>query len=172
MEALFAEVGFDCTGECDAAQLHVMQDVRDMCRADLCQNFDKSWSCPPACGELSAFQSLIDSKQVCLTFQTVMQMEDSFDIDTMIEAAETQAARIRELAVKLKTALPEAKLLGSGTCVRCSACTYPDAPCRFPDDLIVSMEAAGLLVSEVCTTCGIPYNHGENTICYTGCVLI
>lgn len=171
-EALFEEVGFDCTGECEASQLRVLQDVRDMCRADLCRSYNRSWACPPACGELSEFQAIIDSKQVCLAFQTVMQMEDSFDIDAMIEAAETQAARTKELSSKLRRELPEAKVLGSGTCVRCAACAYPDSPCRFPKEKIVSMEAAGLLVNEVCETCGIPYNHGENTICYTGCVLI
>lgn len=172
VKALFKEVGFDCTGECDTSQLRVLQDVRDMCRSDLCHSFGRSWACPPACGELDEFQALIDSKQVCLVFQTVMQMEDSFDVDVMIEAAETQAVRIKELSSKLRRALPEAKVLGSGTCVRCSECAYPDSPCRFPEDMIVSMEAAGLLVSDVCTVCGIPYNHGENTICYTGCVLI
>lgn len=172
VESLFEEVGFDCTGECGASQLRVMQDVRDMCRSDLCHSFGRSWACPPACGELDEFQVLIDSKQLCLVFQTVMQMEDSFDVDVMMEAAETQAARINELSAKLRRTLPEAKVLGSGTCVKCSECTYPDSPCRFPDDMVVSMEAAGLLVGEVCTVCGIPYNHGENTICYTGCVLI
>lgn len=172
VEAAFAEVGFDGTGECAASELRVMSEVRDMCRADLCHSFDKSWSCPPACGTLEEFQAIIGSKQLCLAFQTVMQMEDSFDVETMIEAGETQAARVRELSTKLKNALPEALVLGSGTCVKCSQCTYPDAPCRFPDDLLFSMEAAGLLVNEVCTSCGIPYNHGENTICYTGCVLI
>lgn len=172
VEVLFKEIGFDCTGECEASQLRVLQDVRDMCRSDLCRNFGKSWSCPPACGSLDQFQILIDSKQVCLAFQTVMQMEDSFDIDAMIEAAEAQAARIKQLSARLRRELPEAKVLGSGTCVRCAACAYPDSPCRFPEEMVVSMEAAGLLVSEVCKICDIPYNHGENTICYTGCVLL
>ena len=61
--------------------------------------------------------------------------------------------------------------LSAGTCTLCKECTYPDAPCRFPDKRLVSMEAAGLVVSEVCTQAGIDYNHGPQTIAYSGCVL-
>ena len=62
---------------------------------------------------------------------------------------------------------PDMMGMGTGTCTRCKTCTYPDAPCRFPDELVSSMEACGLVVSEVCTANGVPYNHGKDTICST-----
>ena len=62
--------------------------------------------------------------------------------------------------------------MGAGTCRRCKSCTYPDAPCRFPEDSYSSMEAYGLWVSKVCELSGIPYNYGPNTIAYTSCFLL
>ena len=46
------------------------------------------------------------------------------------------------------------------------------APCRHPDRALVSMEAAGLMVSEACETAGLPYYHGPGTISYTSCILL
>ena len=54
---------------------------------------------------------------------------------------------------------------------RCKPCAYPE-PCRFPGRRLVSMEAAGLLVTDACNAAGVPYNHGRLTIAYTGCALL
>ena len=59
----------------------------------------------------------------------------------------------------------------AGTCTRCKQCTYPDAPCRFPNKLFPSMEACGLVVSKVCSDAGVPYYYGSQKLAYTGCVL-
>ena len=61
--------------------------------------------------------------------------------------------------------------MGAGACTRCEACTYPHAPCRFPELVHPSMEACGLLVSEVCTKNDMDYNHGQNTITLVSCCL-
>ena len=64
--------------------------------------------------------------------------------------------------------LPLLSLIGCGICEKC---TYPDAPCRFPDRAFPSMEACGLVVNDVCKASGIPYNYGPRTMTFTGCVL-
>ncbi len=63
-------------------------------------------------------------------------------------------------------------IIGTGACTRCEKCTYPDKPCRFPDKMTSSMEALGMVVSDVCRDNGIPYYYGQGTITYVGCVLI
>ena len=55
---------------------------------------------------------------------------------------------------------------------RCASCTCPDAPCRFPEEQVVSMEAYGLLVSQVCQDCGAAYYHGPRTMTYVSCVFL
>ena len=61
--------------------------------------------------------------------------------------------------------------MGVGACSLCEECTYPDAPCRFPDRMATSMEACGLFVSKVCTDNGLAYNYGQGNMAFTSCFL-
>jgi predicted metal-binding protein len=144
-----------------------------MCAAGKCQVYGCSWACPPACGEIEDFQRQMNDYERCLVVQTVAEMEDDFDIEVMEEAGNRQKERVLDLVDALDRAglSAETMTLSAGTCTLCGECTYPDAPCRFPEKRLVSMEAAGLVVSEVCGLAGIPYNHGPQTIAYSGCVL-
>ena len=76
-----------------------------------------------------------------------------------------------KFAKEVRREFPGALVLGDGACSNCKECTYPDAPCRFPDLQMQSMEAYCLLVSEICTLNGVPYNSGKNRLAYTGCML-
>ena len=88
---------------------------------------------------------------------------------------ETEAAH-KERFYAMRKALAElgadALGAGAGCCTVCKECTYPDAPCRFPEQKMSSMEALGMLVVEVCKANGLPYFYGENTIAYTSCFLL
>lgn len=182
-------IGFDTIGQVATDALVTRPEVRDMCAANTCRHYDRNWCCPPACGPISEYQEQINARSVAVLVQTVGQMEDSFDFETMMETAETHDERFTQLLFSVRDAFAgEPKtdagpavssasgispfFLGAGTCTICPTCAYPDEPCRFPDRSFVSMEAGGLVVSEVCTAAGIPYNHGQNTIAYTGCVML
>ena len=173
IEELIEKQGFDCAGTCDASELNVREEVRDMCAADKCHTYNASWACPPACGDIYDFERQMHEYKHCTVVQTVMQMEDEFDLEALMEAEQKQTERIYELIDAIDEAglSDQVMILSAGTCHLCSSCTFPDAPCRFPDKRLVSMEAAGLYVSEICTKAGIPYNHGKNTIAYSGCVI-
>ena len=170
---LIERQGFDCAGTCAASELRVHEEVRENCAADKCHVYNKSWACPPACGDIYDYEKQMHSYEHCTVVQTVGHLEDDFDAETMMEASETQQERVHALADAIDEAglSGEVMLLSAGTCQLCKTCTYPDEPCRFPDKRLVSMEAAGLVVSEVCTLAGSPYNHGPQTMAYSGCVL-
>ena len=72
----------------------------------------------------------------------------------------------------LRRDYPELMAIGAGTCTRCKQCSYPDAPCRFPNLMTSSMEALGMLVLEVCKNNDLTYYYGPNTIAYTSCFLL
>lgn len=172
IEQMIEACGFESVGTCSTERLQVNPEVRSMCSSDRCQNYERSWSCPPACGELADFQALIEGRQTCYVVQTVAHLEDEFDIETMMEAEATHKERMFRLKDLIGAASADAEVFGAGGCTMCSRCTYPDEPCRFPEKMMVSMEAAGLLVSDVCQAADIPYNHGKNTMAYTGCVIV
>jgi predicted metal-binding protein len=99
-------------------------------------------------------------------------MEDEFDYETIQTAGAKHKENFTVLVEKLRTRYPDMLPMGAGTCTICEKCTYPDAPCRFPDRSISSMEAYGLWVSKVCELSGVPYNYGKLTLTYTSCYLL
>lgn len=173
VERAVAQAGFDCAGEVDAARLEVRDEVRDMCASGKCHQYGRNWACPPACGDLDAFRQVIGGCSRGIVFQTVGELEDEFDGEAMMDAEALHKKRTEALVDALAEAgaSDACLVLSAGTCTRCRPCAYPE-PCRFPDRRLVSMEAAGLLVTDACNAAGIPYNHGKLTIAYTGCVLL
>ena len=102
--------------------------------------------------------------------QTTVPMEDDFDVEAMFEGERLQKERLNALCLRLDGT--ESYLArGAGTCTVCRDCIYPDLPCRFPERLRPSMEAFGLMVTDVCALAETPYYYGPRTLTYTCCVL-
>ncbi|HBT96067.1 MAG TPA: metal-binding protein [Coriobacteriia bacterium] len=188
---IICSCGFSAVGRFDAGSLDSREEVRDMCAADKCAAYNRSWSCPPACGDLNHFQALLRRYKTGHVIQTVVLMEDPFDYEAIEAGMREHVDRTRVLFDRLiasgkpaaiwarseeESPLPEGSegeflLLGAGACTICVSCTYPDAPCIFPEKVYPSMEAAGLLVSDVCDRAEVPYYHGPGTIAFCSCVL-
>ena len=67
---------------------------------------------------------------------------------------------------------PGDKLILSGDgCDRCEKCTYPDAPCRFGNEVYPTVESYGVEVNKLAETVNINYINGANTVTYFGCVI-
>ena len=164
--------GFTEANRLDASTLEFLQEVRDMCNSDQCRKYGKTWSCPPAAPPLEAMRETVKNYANGIIVQTVGLLEDSYDGEGIMEAAKRQAASFAKLWDALAPLYPRLYPMGTGGCSKCEKCAYPDAPCRFPARLAYSMEACGLFVSKVCTDNGAKYNHGPNTITYTGCFLL
>ena len=144
-----------------------------MCRADKCNKYNRQWTCPPACGTLEEIREKAKQYDWGLLIQTTAMMEDQFDAETMMEAMEDQRVHFLELLERIREQEPGIDMLpmSSGGCDHCTRCTYPSAPCRFPDKAYPSMEAYGLLVSDSCKSAGVEYYYGKNTITFSSCVL-
>ncbi len=165
------EYGFTHAVPLDCATLTPMQEVRDMCAANRCGQYGSSWSCPPACGELEQCIESMKKFSRGLLVQTVGYPEDSMDFETMMETEQIHKEHFLSFGDEIKKDWPGSLLLGSGCCTRCPTCAYPEA-CRFPDKRISSMEAYGLLVTQVCESNSIPYYYGPGTIAYVSCYLL
>ena len=167
---LARETGFSHWGIFPVSALRFLPEVRAACEVNKCGRYDKSWSCPPACGTLEENEAKARTFSWGILLQTTGEMEDDFDVETMLEAERLQKERFDAFCRRV----PEGERhlpLGAGTCTLCPECTYPDAPCRFPGRMHSSMEACGLVVTEVCQAADTPYYYGLRTLTYTCCVL-
>ena len=165
------EAGFTSYGIFKRSDISPSKEVRDMCSADKCSRYSKSWSCPPACGSLEYFSEELKRFSWGILLQMTGNMEDDFDAEAMLDTEEKLKKSFESICQKLAGLKEVFMPLSAGSCTVCSKCTYPDAPCRFPDKMFPSMEAAGLLVSEVCSAAGTAYYYGEKTITFSSCIL-
>ena len=171
LEKLALVSGFTHAVPLDTTTISLKQEVRDMCKNG-CQQYARRWSCPPGCGSLNELREMICHYKKGILVQTVTELEDEFDWDGMIKAQNRHQEHFHLFLEKLCAFNPEFLPLGTGCCMICKTCSYPDAPCRFPQKRISSMEACGMVVSEVCRQNRLKYYYGPNTIAYVACVLV
>lgn len=171
-EQIIKEAGFTHLAVLDVKTMELLDDVRGMCAANTCGKYDKNWSCPPGCGSLEECRERISDYQWGILVQTVGELEDSMDFETMQETEAEHKKAFLEAAEKLRAEFPGLLALGSGCCTLCRECTYPKEPCRFPHKRVSSLEAYGILVSDLCRENHLDYYYGPNTIAYTACYLL
>lgn len=165
------DCGFSTVEELSPETLRFLPEVRSMCAADRCQSYNKTWSCPPACGTLEHWEEKASHYSRGVLLQTIGDREDSYDFESMIEVSKQNDENFDRLLDILLEAKLDMLPMSAGTCTRCESCTWPDAPCRFPEKLFPSMEACGLFVSQVCRDNNVPYYYGDDKIAYTCCIL-
>ena len=170
IEKMALEAGFSYVMPLVPKTIELKQDVRDMC-LNGCAQYGKRWSCPPGCGTLEECREKISHYPYGILLQTVGELEDEFDGEGMMDVQDAHKEHFEALLEMLHPNRPDILPIGTGCCTLCKTCTYPNAPCRFPDKKISSMEAFGMLVLEVCKANGMTYYHGPNTIAYTACIL-
>lgn len=149
-------------------------ELRQMCVMNYCGNYGKNWMCPPGVGALKELKEQVFKFQQGLVFQTVHELENSFDVEGMEESQSIHGQILQNILEKMKTKYEFTDMLplNVGACNVCKQCTYPlEKECLFPEKAIASVEAYGINVMALVTECGFPYNNGENTVSYVGFIL-
>lgn len=172
LSRIAAESGFSHWTALDVGTIELKSEVRDMCAVNTCGMYGKRWSCPPGCGTLEECGDKLRGRTLGILVQTVGEIEDSFDFEAMMEIEAEHKEHFSEMYAALRSAGADVLAIGSGCCTACRTCTYPDAHCRFPDRLVSSMEAYGMVVNEICKANGLAYNYGPEKMAYTSCFLL
>ncbi len=162
-ESMAKEAGFDHANYVDISQLVGLQELRDICATNTCGKYNTNWACPPGCESIEDITKRINTYDYCMFMQCVEKMEDDFDWDAIQRASKRSKENTLALAAKLRDMGLKILSLASGGCQICEKCTYPDAPCRFPEKWGPSLSACGFFVSRECEKAGLTYNHGPQT---------
>ncbi len=166
------QAGFDHAGFADISTLEFLPEIRGMCEDNRCGKYGKSWACPPACGTLNEIKQHVLSYDYGMILQATEQMEDDFDWDAIQLASRRCRDSLNTLARQLRGTDKKVLAMGMDGCDKCESCTYPDAPCRFPDELSPSMEACGLFVSRECEKSGMQYKYGNQTMTINAMIFV
>ena len=158
-------------GIVDPREVEFTQAVRKMCEDNLCHQYGKTWACPPAVGTVDECRERAQGYEKMLVFSGRFELEDSYDFEGMGKAMRD----FKDIAHRLDDAVrPELKaflMLSNEGCGMCSACTYPNSPCRFPEKVHGSIEGYGIFVSKLAQQAGIKYNNGKDTVTFFGALL-
>ena len=169
---LAEEAGFCAWASLDVSTIELKREVRDMCAANSCGQYGKRWSCPPGCGTLEECAQQLKGYTHGILVQTYGDIEDSYDFEAMMEIEQEHKEHFLEMYDALREAGAAVLAVGAGCCTQCAKCTYPEEPCRFPDKMISSMEAYGMLVLEICKANNLTYYYGADKMAYTSCFLL
>ncbi len=164
--------GFSQAALLDCRTIELKPEVRQMCEANTCHMYGKCWSCPPGCGSLETCREKIAGYRYGVLVQTTGQLEDDLDGETMMETEALHKEHFYAFERVLRKQYPDILAIGAGCCTKCAECTYPDEPCRFPKEAFSSMEAYGMVVTQICQANGLAYYYGPCTITYTSCYLL
>ena len=157
--------------DADAVVLSPM--FRDICRSNQCGKYGKCWVCPPELPDAEEVIAKVKSYHTVLWYQTVSQIEDSFDIEGMMEAGENHVRLSQRLQTEMLPLLPDDFLhLTCGGCRLCPTCTKAEGkPCRMPDKALPSLEGYCVDVYNTTKDTPLKYINGQNTVTYFGAIL-
>jgi predicted metal-binding protein len=106
-----------------------------------------------------------------LVFSGKYDLEDYTDFGAIGAAMTGFKSIARKLDEEVKPYLSGYLMLSNEGCGTCEVCTYPDAPCRFPDKVHGSIEGYGIFVNKLAEMAGMGYNNGKDTVTFFGALL-
>ena len=145
---------------------------RDICKSNGCGMYGRCWMCPPDVGDIEPLMAEVRSYKHGLLYQTISDIEDSFDIEGMQDAGHRHVLVSQRLEAFLMLELGKHLHLSCGGCRVCERCAKLDGlPCRDPERAMPSMEGYGIDVYNTCKPTPLKYINGQNTVTYFGIVL-
>ena len=167
------ELGAHKASVISAGEITLDRAFRDMCASNACGVYGKCYMCPPDVGDIDELMAEVANYEYALVYQTVSELEDSFDFEGMVEAKKRTYPLAQSMREIFKNCgIKKVLHLGAGGCGVCKSCAKQTGePCRFPEKAMPSLEAYGVNVSALAKSAGMKYINGQNTVTYFGAVL-
>ena len=144
-------------------ELEFSERIRYVCENE-CPMYGKSWACPPAVG------SVEECKARCLSFGNALLISTITEVSDIANIEETLATRgpheeiTREVHALVKEQAENSMVLSTEACAHCEQCSYPCAPCRFPNRMYPCVESHGIVVTSLAEKYGIDFLAGGNIV--------
>ena len=144
--------------------------IRTVCEQE-CPRFGKTWACPPAVG------SYEDCKRRCLSYPEgllILSLAETGDITNLEKTLKTRPAHealTHKAAALLKAQGLDTLVLSTESCAICDECTYPNTPCRHPEQMFPCVESHGIIVTALADRFDIDYQYGGNIVTWFSLLL-
>ena len=163
------EEGFTHAEIVDTQQIVFDPTFRTYCAENLCGQYGANHSCPPGCSSPEVMQQKILAHKKALVLQTLWEVADYSDMDSIQQAKESHNAMQIRLAGHFRREGCQGLVVGAGGCTLCSPCRQVlGEPCRFPEQQYSCMSAYCIFVKKLTDLCGMAYDCGEGLLAFFG----
>ena len=104
-------------------------------------------------------------------FTTMTEVTDIENMEELLSTRTEHEQLTRQVEEVFLSQHQELLVLSTESCELCGHCTYPDAPCRFPNRMLPCMEGYGILVAGLAEQCGITFMNGNNLVTWFSLIL-
>ena len=147
------------------------REVREMCRADRCGQWNANWACPPGCGTLEDAAAAMGCFDAGVLVQTTGTLTDDFDYEGMEAIQRRHKRAFADFARQARLLLPDCLPLSAGACTVCRRCTCRTDPAGSRTSGCPPWRPMACWWGDVCLRSGLSYNYGPRTMTYTSCLL-
>lgn len=159
--------------EFDSNLLVPEQRVRDLCRQNICGNYNNNYTCPPYVGSLEEVRTrLLDFKRGIL-----LQYSKSMDVKSNRAKVLETKVDFHHMILHLEECAQARGIntiwgMIGGNCGLCPVCkARSDEPCCYSNKARVSLEAIGIDVLALLTKLSLDNEFHSDKITWTGCIL-
>ncbi len=176
MNAKLAEIlehyAFKEVMEIDPKQICITETVRAACEKNDCGNYGRNYMCPPAVGTLEEYKEIVAAYSFGILFSQVHIFTDRKEYRRYHEISMGFKKEMERLHREVVQSEVDGIVFSAGGCSICKTCGIIEGiPCRFPEEAMPSLEAAGIDVVRLTKETGFVYNHGEKSMTLIGLIL-
>lgn len=151
-------------------ELEFSERIRRVCETE-CPRYGKTWACPPAVGTVGECKARCLRYPEGLLLVTVTEVTDIADMEETLATRPAHEALTHEAAALLRAQGLEVMGLSTDSCAICKECSYPNAPCRNPEQMYPCVESHGIVVTALAEKHGIDYLYGGNVVTWFSLLL-
>ncbi len=170
LEARLAELPLYEYAFIRADELRFSERVRYICQTE-CPMYNTTWACPPAVGTVEACKKRVMAFEEGLLIATVTEVSDIANIAETLATRADHEEITRRVLEMVREQAAETLTLSTEACAHCEHCTWPDAPCRFPDRMFPCVESHGILVTDLAEKHGIAFQAEGNIVTWFSLIL-
>ena len=165
-------IGFDEVAPIRADEVVTSKELTASCNPNACRKYGSCWTCPPAAGTFEELLPDITTRTEGVIVQTLRDDIDYYeDWELLAQTRDDHNGKLDRLAAAMRGEFEGVAAFSTGGCDVCDECSYPDSPCRRPDEQRLSLSAHGVAVGTTCQKAGLDYSFQNGRVRFVGMVL-
>jgi predicted metal-binding protein len=106
-----------------------------------------------------------------LLIATITEVSEIANIEETLATRAEHEEITRQVLSMVREQASETLTLSTEACAHCEHCTWPDAPCRFPERMFPCVESHGILVTDLAEKHGIEFLAQGNVVTWFSLIL-